>query len=125
MECKHAYQALSDTKQRSRYDREQVLSHDTHLPPDFAPAEQLSGLCYSDCGPACLASMQLTGGGMAPRTGGGMGRSNQEDVLCALPGASRRLSGLLWLCKLLWSFLFTRRGYWPCQCHAERRRGSQ
>ncbi len=24
MECKRAYQALSDTKQRSRYDREQV-----------------------------------------------------------------------------------------------------
>ena len=31
MECKHAYQALSDTKQRSRYDREQVLSHDSPL----------------------------------------------------------------------------------------------
>ena len=27
MECKRAYQALSDTKQRSRYDREQVIKH--------------------------------------------------------------------------------------------------
>ena len=25
MECKRAYQALSDTQQRSRYDREQVV----------------------------------------------------------------------------------------------------
>lgn len=48
MECKHAYQALSDTRQRSRYDREQVLSHELHLSPNFAPAEQLSGLCSGD-----------------------------------------------------------------------------
>ena len=33
MECKHAYQALSDTKQRSRYDREQVLSYNSRFLP--------------------------------------------------------------------------------------------
>ena len=73
MECKHAYQALSDTKQRSRYDREQVLSHNPCLFTDFAPAEQLSGLCYGNCEPACLAPNQLTGGRTAPRTGAARG----------------------------------------------------
>ncbi len=39
---------------------------------------------------------------MAPRTSARdkQERWNQEDVFCIVPGTSRRLTDLLWLCKL-------------------------
>ena len=111
MECKHAYQALSDTKQRSRYDREQVLSHDPPLVSKCCTRRAaLRTLLWRSL--ACLSCIQpALRWWHGPQNQCGMERFNQEDVFCIVPGTSRRLTDLLWLCKLFWSCAFTRRGH--------------